>query len=106
MSAEQLQEVQVEIEDTRLQAEELQNRTREVQGDGDGRILVARRAAHGHLGSARDPNYVQNLARIASGGKAVGHCAVAGCSHPHLELDHKCRTCKKFVHNFCGQAND
>jgi hypothetical protein len=56
MGAEQLQEVQVEIEDTRLQAEELQNRTREVQGDGDGRILVAPRAAHGHLGSARDPN--------------------------------------------------
>jgi hypothetical protein len=72
----------------------------------DGWTFVAPRAARGHLGSAQDPNSDQNLARITSGPKPLGHCAVAGCSCPNLELDHKCRTCGKFVHNFCGQENE
>jgi hypothetical protein len=111
MGKEQLQVVQVEIEDAGCRLRNIRTKQEKFQvtgmaGDGDGRTFVAPRAAHGHLRSAQDPNFDQSLARIASSRKPLGHCVVAGCSYPNLELDHKCRTCGKFVHNFCAQENE
>jgi hypothetical protein len=106
VSKEQMQEVEVEIEDERRKSEEHQNHTREVPGDGDGGIFVAPRAPRGHLGSARDPNFAQNLAVVKSGGRPLGHCAVADCLTPNLELEHKCMKCGIFVHLICVEENE
>jgi hypothetical protein len=76
-----------------------------VDEDGNG-VMMTRNATRGFGASSRDANYRDNVRRLIGGGREKGHCAVAKCQHPEMELLHKCNTCKRYVHILCSMANN
>jgi hypothetical protein len=95
-------EVNRGIADMHLDQAAAQQRTRFAHVDEDGNaVLMAPNANRGYGASSRDANYRENVARLLSGQRTKGYCAVRNCQHAEMELLHKCDTCARFVHVFC-----